>query len=172
MTRIVIIAAVAQNGTIGLEGSIPWSIKADMRHFKRLTLGSPCIMGDVTYRSLPDPYRPLPGRENIVLTLDAGYRPRGTTVFGDFDAAVQYVKRVGAEQAFIAGGATIYDLAMPVADALELTRVQRDYEGDTFFPAIDEQRWQLEASKQRQGLDRLSGQHVELSFLSYVRRQS
>ncbi len=171
MTEIVIIAAVAQNGAIGLGDAMPWSFKKDMKHFKELTMGCPCIMGDVTYRSLPQKYRPLPGRENIVCTLDESYRPQGTTVFGDFQQAISYVRDGGADRAFITGGATIYRLGLDVADAMELTRIGRDYEGDTFFPAFDEQQWELVGSEQTRGLDRVTSERVALSFLSYRRKR-
>jgi len=167
MTEIVIIAAVAQNGAIGKGLAMPWSLKKDMRHFKELTMGFPCIMGDVTYRSLPRKYRPLPGRENIVCTLDPTYRPEGATVFGDFKAAIAHVRNSKVERAFIAGGATIYGLGLEVADAMELTRIHRDYEGDTYFPEFDQRQWSLVHSEQTRGLDRVTGERVELSFLSY-----
>lgn len=170
MTEIVIIAAVAQNGAIGKGQTMPWSLKKDMRHFKELTMGFPCIMGDVTYRSLPKKFRPLPGRENIVCTLDQAYRPAGATAFGDFDAAIAHVRNSGVERAFIAGGATIYGLGLKVADAMELTRIHRDYEADTFFPQIDVGQWSLVHSEQTRGLDRVTGEKVEMSFLSYRRK--
>ncbi len=170
MTEIVIIAAVAQNGAIGKGDGMPWSFKKDMKHFKELTMGSPCIMGDVTYRTLPPRFRPLPGRENIVCTLDPAYRPEGTTVFADFHAAVAHARASGHARAFITGGATIYRLAFKVADALELTRIHRDYEGDTFFPRYDAAQWELVSSEQTRGLDRVSGERVELSFESFRRR--
>ena len=169
MTEIVIIAAVAQNGAIGLGPGMPWSFKKDMKHFRELTGGSPCIMGDVTYRGLPPRFRPLPGRENIVCTLDESYRPEGTTVFADFAEAVAYARRSTHQRAFITGGATIYRLGLQLADAMELTRIHQDYQADTFFPEYDQQQWELINSEETVGLDRLSGEKVPLSFLSYRR---
>ena len=172
VTEIVIIAAVAQNGAIGKGQTMPWSFKKDMKHFRELTMGFPCIMGDVTYRSLPPSFRPLPGRENIVCSLDETYRPEGATVFGDFHEAVAHVKQGGRQRAFIAGGATIYGLGLQVADAMELTRIHRDYEGDTFFPEFDERQWDLAHSEQTRALDRISREKVQLSFLSYRRKKT
>ena len=119
MTEIIVIVAVAQNGVIGKDNDIPWRIKEDFQHFKDATLGFPCIMGDKTYESLPEGARPLPGRENIVLTFDKNYKPEGTTIFHDFYEAIEYVRSKGIEKAFITGGATIYKLGMQVADKFE-----------------------------------------------------
>lgn len=171
MTEIVIIAAVADNGVIGANQDIPWRISEDFRRFKRLTLGYPCIMGEATYRSLPDGSRPLQGRENIVLTLDPGYDPPGATRFGDFTAAVTYVKAQGVAKAFITGGATIYRLGLEVADTLELTRVHKDYAGDVFFPDFDQSLWARIAQEHHQSLDTISGTLVPFTYETYRRRR-
>jgi dihydrofolate reductase len=170
MTEIVIIAAVAQNGVIGRGAEIPWHIREDFRRFKALTLGYPCIMGDVTFRSLPDGSRPLAGRENVVLTLDPTYHPEGTTVFGAFEDAIAYVRERGASKAFVTGGATIYRLGMAVADVLELTRIHRDYAGDIYFPPVDEAEWELVAREDASSEDRKLGEAVSYSYLTYRRR--
>jgi dihydrofolate reductase len=170
MTEIVVIAAVAQNDVIGRGPEIPWHIREDFRRFKALTLGNPCIMGDVTYRSLPDSFRPLPGRENVVLTLDPTYRPAGTTVFGDFDAAIAHVRGGSAARAFVIGGASIYRLGMRVADVLEITRIHRDYAGDVLFPVVDEAEWDLVAREDAESEDTKLGEVVSYSYLTYRRR--
>ena len=125
MPEIVIIACTARNGVIGNGPEIPWSIKEEFRHFAETTMGSPCIMGDVTYESLPPAFKPLPGRENIVLTLDPDYNPEGVTLFRSWDEAMAYVRGLEAPRVFICGGASIYRLGMSVADTLELTRLDR-----------------------------------------------
>jgi len=160
MAEIVVIAAVADNNVIGKDGDIPWRISEDFRHFKELTMGHPCIMGDVTFKSLPDNARPLPGRENIVLTFRKDYKPQGTTVFNDFDKAIEYVK--DKPKAFICGGATIYRLGLEVADTLELTRVHMQPEGDTLFPEIDFSKWKLVREEK----------HEKYSFLTYRRNHT
>ncbi len=170
MTEIIIIAAVAENGVIGRRNDIPWRISADFKRFKRLTLGHPCIMGDATYRSLPDTSRPLAGRENIVLSLDRGFRAEGATVLHDFDQAVEYVRSKGEQKAFIAGGATIYRLGLRVADTLELTRIHREYEGETSFPAFDRAVFELAHSEEAEALDSVSGSTVALTYETYRRR--
>jgi len=172
MTEIIIIAAVARNGVIGSKNTIPWRISEDSRRFKRLTLGYPCIMGDSTYDSLPDPWRPLPGRENVVLSLDPDYARPGIIVFGQFERAIDYVRGQGVDKAFITGGATIYGLALPVADTLELTHIDRDYPGDVLFPPVDYSHWGLVSEERRESRDSISGETVRYSFSTYRRLES
>jgi len=92
-------------------------------------------MGDKTYESLPDNAKPLPGRENIILTFNKEYHPDGTKVFFSWEDAIEYLK--DKEKVYICGGASIYKLGLKVADTLELTRIDKDYNGDTFFPEIN-----------------------------------
>jgi dihydrofolate reductase len=170
MTELVVIAAVAQNGVIGSGTKIPWRLSEDFQRFKALTLGHPCLMGDVTYESLPTKFRPLPGRENIVLTFNRDYAPAGTTVFHAFEEALEYVRRKGEPRAFIIGGASIYRLGVEVADRLELTRIHRDYAGDVRFPEVDFDAWELVARTDCEGEDQLSGERVNYSYLTYRRK--
>lgn len=170
MAEIVMIACAAKNSVIGSGPDIPWSIKEEFKHFTELTMGSPCIMGDVTYESLPPKFRPLPGRENIVLTLDPEYHPEGVTLFRDFDEAMDYVRGLEAARAFICGGASIYRLGMGIADTLELTRLDRDYEGDSTFPEVDPEMWRLEGTENASGVDRISGQTVTFDYQTWRRR--
>lgn len=171
MTEIIIIAAVADNGVIGSKNDIPWRISEDFKRFKRLTLGHPCIMGDATYESLPAPSRPLRGRENIVLTLNRAYQPEGVTLFYDFDEAIAYVRTKRVDKAFITGGATIYGLAMRVADTLELTRVHREFQGDVRFPDYDPSEWHLIFEESHEGHDSVSNTPVRFSYETYQRRK-
>ena len=170
MAEIVMIACAAKNSVIGSGPDIPWSIKEEFKHFTELTMGSPCIMGDITYESLPPKFRPLPGRENIVLTLDPEYHPEGVTLFRDFDEAMDYVRGLKAARAFICGGASIYRLGMGIADTLELTRLDRDYEGDSTFPEVDPEMWSLEGTENASGVDRISGQTVTFDYQTWRRR--
>ena len=170
MTELIVIAAVAQNRVIGHGPKIPWRISEDGRRFKQLTKGHPCIMGDITYRSLPAKWRPLPGRENIVLTFDREYRPDGVTMMYGFDAAIAYVKQRREPQAFIAGGASVYQLGLAVADTLELTAIHRDYPGDILFPRWNADQWELAERVDRQSEDAVSQQPVSYSFLTYRRK--
>jgi dihydrofolate reductase len=171
MTEIVMIACAARNGVIGRGPDIPWSIREDFKHFTDLTMGFPCIMGDVTYESLPPNFKPLPGRENIVLTLDPTYAPEGVALFRDFAEAMEYVRGLDATRAFICGGGSIYRLALGTADTLEITRLDRDYEGDVTFPEVDPGTWSLEASERSSGVDRKSGETVTFQFQTWRRKR-
>ena len=143
--KLVLIAAVAANGTIGAAGKIPWHISDDLKRFKRLTLGHPVIMGRKTYESLG---KPLPGRRNIVLTRQTAIP--GVECFPSLDAALQACasprpsggEGQGEGAVFIIGGAEIYRQALPVADTLYLTHVHREVPGDTKFPDFDKTQWQ------------------------------
>ncbi|MBT4088256.1 MAG: dihydrofolate reductase [Deltaproteobacteria bacterium] len=170
MTKIAVIVAVAQNGVIGRKNDIPWRLSEDFQHFKELTLGCPCIMGDITYESLPEKSRPLPGRENIVLTFDKTYHPDGTTIFYDFEDAIDYVRKTEIEIAYITGGSTVYKLGMEVADIFELTRIHKDIEGDIVYPDINWDEWELVKQEDHQGTDKISGETLDFSYLTYHRK--
>jgi dihydrofolate reductase len=170
MPELVMIACTARNGVIGDGPDIPWSIREEFGHFAHLTMGSPCIMGDVTYESLPPKSKPLPGRENIVLTLEPDYSPEGVTLFRDFDEAMDYVRESDVTRAFICGGASIYRLGIDIADTLELTRLDRDYEGDSTFPEVDPEIWSLEGTEKASGVDRKSGETVTFEFQTWRRK--
>jgi len=171
MAEIVMIACAAKNSVIGNGPDIPWSIREEFKHFTELTMGSPCIMGDVTFESLPPKFRPLPGRENIVLTLDPDYNPEGVTLFREFNKAMAYVRGLSAARAFICGGASIYRLAMDSAETLELTRLDREYGGDVFFPDVDPEIWSLVRTEDSSGEDRISGETVTYQFQTWRRRR-
>ena len=170
MPEIVMIACAAKNSVIGSGPDIPWSIREEFKHFTELTMGSPCIMGDVTYESLPPKFKPLPGRENIVLTLDPDYDPEGVTLFRDFEEAMDYTRGMDTARAFICGGASIYRLGIGMADTLELTRLDRDYEGDTTFPEVDPELWSLVRTERASGVDRKSGDIVTFEYQTWRRR--
>ena len=131
--KVALIAAVADDGTIGHEGKIPWHISEDLKRFKRLTMGHPVIMGRKTYASIG---KPLPGRRNIVLTRHA--RLAGVECFASLDEAL---KACGGATVFIIGGAEVYRTALPLADTLLLTHVKHPGRGDTKFPEYDRARW-------------------------------
>lgn len=168
MAEIIVIAAVAENNAIGKNKEIPWHIKEDFQHFQEKTTGHPCVMGDKTYESLPSNAKPLPGRENIVLTFDKNYAPPGTKIFFSWEDALAYLK--DKPKAFICGGASIYRLGLQVADTLELTRIHKNYDADTFFPEIDFSQWELIEEKKSEGKDIRTGEIVKFSFLTYKRR--
>jgi dihydrofolate reductase len=135
---ITLIVAVADNGVIGRENGLPWHLPEDLKRFKRLTLGKPVVMGRRTYDSIG---RPLPGRHNIVVTRDAEYRPAGVTVVHGIDDAERAA--TGADEIMIIGGAELFRLFLPRAGRVHLTRVHGEVNGDVFWPALDESRWQV-----------------------------
>jgi dihydrofolate reductase len=166
--EIVLLVAVAENGVIGAGGAIPWRLKADQQRLKAMTLGKPVVMGRKTFVSLR---RPLPGRTNIVVTRDAGYRADGAVVTTSFEAAHAVatgdaLRRFATEIAVI-GGAEIYAQWMDRADRLEITEVHARPEGDTFF-AVDAAAWQ-EVARVRNpaGPD----DSCDYSYVTYRRRQ-
>jgi dihydrofolate reductase len=135
---LVIIAAMSENNVIGVNNALPWSLKADMEHFKKLTLGWPCIMGRKTWESLPK--RPLPGRPNMVISQSLS-DVTGAKVFPSLQEAIGHC--AGYEKVFICGGASVYAEALPLANRIELTVIHRQYEGDAFFPEIDPGGWKI-----------------------------
>nr|WP_243731815.1 dihydrofolate reductase [Nocardioides ochotonae] len=143
------IAAVADNGVIGADGTIPWHLPEDFAHFRRTTLGHALIMGRATYDSIG---RPLPGRTTIVLTRDRAWSADGVLVAHDLDEALA----LAAERdvtAYVAGGAAIYALALPVADEQVLSEVHLSPEGDTRYPDFDRGQWRESAREAHDGFD-------------------
>ena len=134
--RIYLIAAVAANGVIGRQGRLPWHLPEDLKHFKRLTLGHPLIMGRRTWESLGGL---LPGREHIVVTRTPGYDAPGAAVASSLAAALALC--AGEPVVFVIGGREIFAEALPFAAGLVMTEIHRDYEGDTWFPAYERSRW-------------------------------
>ena len=134
--RIYLVAAVSRNGIIGADGRLPWHLPEDLKHFKNLTLGHPVIMGRRTWEAIG---KPLPGRENIVISRRSAYEAPGASVAASLEAAIALC--AGEPLAFVIGGAEIYAAALPLADGLVLTEIRRDYQGDTRFPDWDRAAW-------------------------------
>lgn len=138
MTMISIIVAASTNNVIGVRGELPWKISDDLKRFKQLTMGKPIVMGRLTWESIR---RPLPGRQNIVITRQQGFSAEGCDVVV---SPVEALTTAGdAEEIMIIGGGQIYDLFLPKAGRLHVTLVHTEVEGDAFFPAIDKSRWEL-----------------------------
>jgi dihydrofolate reductase len=127
--KLSIIVAASTNHVIGSNGKLPWRLKADLQHFKKVTMGHPIIMGRKTYESIG---KPLPGRTNIVLSRTV-HQIEGCVVASSLDAALKVASAWGAEEAFVIGGGKVYEEALPLADRVYLTRVQACVEGDTLF---------------------------------------
>ena len=133
---ISIIVAVAKNGVIGDKNSLLWHLREDMIHFRTTTSGHPVVMGRKTYDSIG---RPLPKRTNVVITRDTNLAIEDCTVVHSLDEAVAMFDK--SEEVFIIGGAQIYKQALPLADRIYLTVIDKEYEGDTSFPEIDYSAW-------------------------------
>jgi dihydrofolate reductase len=142
--KIAMIAGVAENGVIGVHGTIPWRIPSDMAFFKRTTMGKPIIMGRKQYETVG---RPLPGRTNLVVSRKPGYQPDGVIVINDLLAALDHGKTIaaadGADEAMVIGGGEIYAAAMPYADRLYISHIALRPEGNVVFPEIDPAVWQV-----------------------------
>ena len=158
--RLTLIAAVAKNGVIGNDNALPWRLPADLKRFKELTLGHPIIMGRKTWASLG---RPLPGRSNIVISRDLGLKAPGAIVVASLAAALAAC--ADASEAFVIGGAEIYALALPAAQCLQLTEIDREFSGDTHFPTIDPNAWR-ETARERHHAD--AG--FDYAFVTYQRQ--
>ena len=142
--KLCAIVAMDRNRVIGREGDLPWRLPSDLKHFKRVTLGKPCLMGRKTWESLPFP---LPGRPNLVLTRNASYAAKGATVFTDIHAMIgqgyELAGAAGVDEIMLIGGAQLYKTLLPRCGRLYVTRVDSEVSGDAVFPLIDETQWTL-----------------------------
>ena len=159
--RLVLIAAVAENGVIGSDGDMPWHYPADLAHFKETTTGHPVIMGRKTYESIVSGIGgPLPDRTNVVLSTRPLDLPDGAVHAGSVDAAIDVARGTGSEVAYVIGGATVYEQFLPYADRLVLTEIPESPAGDTHFPTFDPETWREASRVSRE----------ELVFVEYERR--
>ncbi len=136
MTALALVAAVAKNGVIGSGNALPWRLPEDLRRFRALTMGHAVIMGRKTWQSIG---RPLPGRQNIVVTRQRNLAAEGATVVASLDDALRAVSLPAP--AFCIGGGELYALALPRATTLHCTQIDREFAGDTRFPEIDRDTW-------------------------------
>ena len=148
--RIAYVVAMDGNRVIGRDNDLPWRLPDAMRWFREKTMGKPSIMGRKTYDSLPERFRPLPGRLNIVVTLNSDYKAPGAVVVSSIDEALQAAG--DAEEAIIVGGGELFRRLMPVVDRLYLTQVHGVVEGDIFFPPYDMGEWR-ELFRQEHSVD-------------------
>ncbi len=160
---ISLIWAMDENRLIGVENRLPWKLPADMKWFRRHTLGKPIIMGRKTFDSFGG--RPLPERTNIVVTRDRDYSAEGAVVVYSIEEALQAAGN--AEEAMIIGGASFYEQMLPRADRLYVTEVHGQFEGDAWFPEFDGEEW-LEVGREESVVDEKNA--YGCSFISYQRR--
>ena len=160
--KINMIFARSANGVIGLNGAMPWHLPEDLAHFKKLTLGSPVIMGRKTWDSLPVKFRPLPGRTNVVITRQSHWKAEGAQTASSLQDALELCQP--APDVWIIGGAQIYAQAEPLASRVEVTEIAQEFAGDAYAPPLGSG-W-LESA--RQGHTSSSG--MRYSFVTYLPR--
>jgi dihydrofolate reductase len=134
-----LIYARSRNNVIGANGDLPWHLPEDLAHFKRTTLGQPVIMGRVTWESIPEKFRPLPGRTNVVVSRQTGFNAPGAQVVSSLQAAIDLFP--ADDVVWLIGGAQLYAQAMPLAQQLVITEIDADYEGDAFAPVLNTAEW-------------------------------
>ncbi len=136
---ISFLVAMDQNRVIGKDNALPWHLPDDLKFFKRVTMGHPIVMGRKTYESIG---KPLPGRENIIITRNTEYQADGCTILHSVEELQKYLDKK-EEEVFIIGGAQLFNDTFPIADRLYITEIHHEFEGDTFFPEFPESEWTL-----------------------------
>ena len=129
-----LIYARARNNVIGLQGDLPWHLPEDLAHFKRTTLGQPVVMGRVTWESIPEKFRPLPGRSNVVVSRQSNYPAAGATVVDSLQAALALF--APDQVVWLIGGAQLYAQGLPLASQVVVTEIDADFEGDAHAPLL------------------------------------
>lgn len=143
--RLSIIAAIAENGVIGRDNALPWHLSSDLRRFKKLTMGHHLLLGRKTFESIG---RALPGRTMVVISRGRPSLPEGVVLVDSIESAIGTATGNGDDEAFVAGGAEIYRLALPHTDRLYLTRIEAAFDGDAHFPPFAEKDWRLVSKEQ------------------------
>ena len=164
MTTLTLIVARARNGIIGRDNQLPWRLPEDLAFFKRTTMGAPIIMGRKTHESIG---RPLPGRRNIVITRDATRTFVGCDTATSLDAALAIAQQDGVPEAFLIGGAQLYEEGLRHAHKLLVTEIDADFAGDASFPAPDLQHW-VETARDAQHA--VAPNDFAYAFVTYERR--
>ncbi len=161
---LALIAAVARNGAIGKDNELLWREPEDQKHFRRVTMGCPVVMGRKTWDSIPERFRPLPGRRNVVVTHQAAWQAAGAEAVASLGAALALL--ADAPKVFVIGGAQIYALALPLADELVLTEIDADLPGTVFFPAFDRAAFDVTARDAH-----VAANGVPYSFVTHIRKR-
>lgn len=138
---ISIIVAISENNIIGKDNSLIWHLPADMRYFREKTTGHCVITGRKNYESIPEKFRPLPNRTNMVITRQKAYSAPGAIVISSIEEAIEKAKQIGDKEVFIIGGAEIYKQSIHLADKLYVTKIHHSFDGDVSFPEIDPTIW-------------------------------
>ena len=158
-----LIYASARNNVIGINGDLPWHLPEDLAHFKRTTLGQPVIMGRITWESIPEKFRPLPGRTNVVVSRQTEFEAAGAQVVGSLQAALDLFSP--DQVVWLIGGAQLYAKAMPYAQQLVVTEIDADFQGDAWAPDLIANAWQETARTHH-----VSAQGIAYSLVTLQRR--
>lgn len=165
--KISLIAAVAENSVIGKNNDLPWHLPDDMKYFMQTTKGHHCIMGRKNYESIPEKFRPLPNRTNIVVTRQEKFQAPGCTVVHSIDEGLDIARTNNETETFIIGGAEIYNTSLATADLLYITEIKANIEGDTFFPEFKSLQWK-EISREHHTAD--ERHKYAFDFVVYAKR--
>ncbi|MBY0432615.1 MAG: dihydrofolate reductase [Cyclobacteriaceae bacterium] len=138
---VSLIAALTKNRVIGKNNDLPWHLPDDMKYFMKTTSGHAVIMGRKNYDSIPEKFRPLPNRTNMVVTRNRNFQAPGCLIFHSVEEALNKARSSNEEEAFVIGGAEIYALSLPLATRLYLTEIDAELQGDTHFPQTDSRQW-------------------------------
>lgn len=166
---ISLIAALTQNRVIGKNNDLPWHLPDDMKYFMQTTKAHVVIMGRKNYDSIPEKFRPLPNRDNIVVTHNKDFIAKGCTVVHSLEEALEIARARGEKEVFVIGGAEIYRLALPRADRLYLTEIKAILAGDTHFPPFTPAEWKEVSRKSHPADDRHA---YSFDFVVYERKES
>mgnify|MGYP001179526062 CR=1 FL=1 len=168
--RLCFVVAVAENGVIGAQGAMPWRLPSDLARFKRMTMGKPVIMGRKTYESIG---RPLPGRDNIVITRSEAFAPEGVFIVRSVDAALRLaVARAterGVDEIAVIGGGGVFREMLPLAERIYLTRVHAAPAGDVLFPELVRDEWE---EIERQAFEAQEGDTADTTLIVLQRKRA
>jgi dihydrofolate reductase len=160
---IILVVAHTANRVIGRDGGLPWRLPSDMRHFRQLTIGHTVLMGRRTFESIPDAFRPLPDRRNLVLSSDPAYEAAGAESFTQLGLALEACGR----DCFVIGGGVTYRETLPMAGRVHATEIDVELEGDTFFPELAAAEWSCVQSSEP-----IAENELTFTFRTYERTQT
>lgn len=159
---VILVAAAAENNALGKDNQLVWHLPDDFKRFKQMTSGHSIIMGRKTFESFP---KPLPNRTHIIITRQKNYNPQDCIVVNSMESALKVASK--EENIFVIGGGEIYQLALPFADKIELTRVHQSFEADAFFPEINPAEWTLVSEEFNSKDDK---HNFDFSYQTYIRK--
>lgn len=164
---VSIIVAVSENHVIGRNNNLIWNLPADMKFFKEKTIGHHVLMGRKNFESIPEKYRPLPNRVNIVVSRKEIASTSDVKFVKDIESGIQLARNSGEEELFIIGGGEIYRQTMNMADKMYITRVHKSFDGDTFFPEVDESVWKISSSVFRKADE---SNEFDMTYVEYTKK--